>query len=156
MPAVDLWFKNTYWKMYDGLQVTAEGDTVRAVKVVTWNEPLLRADGLGHVVFPDCFVLEGFLQMVAMMFMVQENETVATAALMKVKSARFHRAPRLGDRMIYEARIRRSGAILGVAATARLDDGALVAEADLLEALVPKTETQPVFASAMRKAEALL
>jgi hypothetical protein len=58
--------------------------------------------------------------------------------------------------MNYEARIRRSGAILGVAATARLDDGALVAEADLLEALVPKTETQPVFASAMRKAEALL
>jgi len=88
----DHWFQHTYWKMYDDLQIAEDRRTVRAVKVVTWNEPLLRTDGQGHVVLPSLFVVEGFLQMVAMMLRSTEGESVRAAMLLKVKSAVFHRS----------------------------------------------------------------
>jgi 3-hydroxymyristoyl/3-hydroxydecanoyl-(acyl carrier protein) dehydratase len=150
--SVDGWFQHTYWKMYDDLQVATDRSSVSAVKVVTWNEPLLRTDGQGHVVLPACFVVEGFLQMVAMMFQVTDPETVRAAMLLKVKSATFHRDARLGDRLLYEARIRtRSSAMLIVDAVARLDaDGSLVAEAELLETLILKSSEQAVARGAVR------
>jgi 3-hydroxyacyl-[acyl-carrier-protein] dehydratase len=128
--------------MYDGLEVAEDGRSVRAVKVVTWNEPLLRTDGCGHVVLPECFVVEAFLQMVAVMFGVRERETVRAAMLLKVRSARFHRTPRLGDRLLYEAQVRaRSGGCLVIDASATLEaDGSRVAEAELLEGLIPASE----------------
>jgi 3-hydroxyacyl-[acyl-carrier-protein] dehydratase len=137
----DRWFKDTYWKMYDDLQLADDGQTVRAVKVVTWNEPLLRTDGRGHLVMPECFVVEAFLQMVAIMFTVREPRTVRAAMLLKVHSARFHRAPRLGDRLLYVARVRaRRGHCLVVDAQATCEaDGSRVAEAELLETLIPRS-----------------
>jgi 3-hydroxymyristoyl/3-hydroxydecanoyl-(acyl carrier protein) dehydratase len=137
----DRWFKDTYWKMYDDLQMGEDGHSVSAVKVVTWNEPLLRTDGQGRVVMPECFVVEAFLQMVAIMFTVREHRTVRAAMLLKVKSARFHRTPRLGDRLLYEARVRaRHGRSVVVEARATLEaDGSRVADAELLETLIPRS-----------------
>lgn len=138
---MDAWFNSTYWKMYDDLRVAEDRHSARAVKVVTFNEPLLRTDGRGHIVFPECLIIESFLQMVAVMIMAQEKDTVGAAALIKVISARFYRTPRLGDRVLYETKIRRRNReLLVIDGTATLDsDASPVAEAQLLQGLILKS-----------------
>ena len=135
---MDWWFEKMYWKMFDDLRIGDDRRSARAVKAVTYHEPLLRTDGQGRIVFPECFIVEAFLEMIAVMVKAVEHDRIAHLALLKIIAAHIHRAPRLGERVLLEVQIaRRRGTLLLIEGTATLDGtGELIAEAQMLDGLM--------------------
>jgi len=135
---MDWWLEKMYWKMFDDLRVGDDRRSARAVKAVTYHEPLLRTDGQGRIVFPECFLVEAFLEMIAVMVKAVEPDRIAHLALLKVVAAHIHRAPRLGERVCLEVQItRRRGRLLLIEGTATLDGtGELLAEAQMLDGVM--------------------
>jgi UDP-N-acetylglucosamine acyltransferase len=131
--------------LVDAISEHDAGRRLVAVKNVTVNEEFFQGHFPGAPVMPAVLMLESWSQVAAILLLQREDAPpTARAYLRGVNGARFRRQVVPGDRLRIEISVGRQRASLARAqATAHVGDQ-LVAEAELLLALVPdRTEIDP-------------
>jgi beta-hydroxyacyl-ACP dehydratase FabZ len=114
-----------------------EGDTIRAVKNVTINEPFFPGHFPGRPVMPGVLIVEAMAQAGGYLLLSRvEDRDRKLIYFTGIDNCRFRKPVVPGDQLVFEvevvARRRTFGKIRGRA----LVDGEVVAEADMMSAMV--------------------
>jgi len=121
------------------LEVT--GDKVVALKNVSFNEPYFQGHFPGHPVMPGVLIVEALAQAGAVMAARATNFDPATHVVyfMAIDAVKFRKPVVPGDQLILEVvPLRKGGKVWKMRGEAKVD-GAVVAEAELLATLGPRT-----------------
>ena len=119
--------------------------SARALKCVTYNEPVFPGHFPGRPIFPGVLILEALAQLVAVLAYASEpfDSSQRVMYFMGIDRARF-RAPVVpGDRMLLEVEVlQRKSNIWKCSGIASVDE-ATCAEAELLSALIDRDDQAP-------------
>lgn len=117
--------------------------SARALKCVSYNEPFFPGHFPGHPIFPGVLIVEAMAQLTGVLAYASEpfDATQKVMYFLGIDSAKFRKPVVPGDRMTLDVRVlRRRSNIWKVAGTASVDD-AIVAQAELLAAIVDRDDT---------------
>jgi 3-hydroxyacyl-[acyl-carrier-protein] dehydratase len=118
------------------------GESIKAYKNVTMNEPIFQGHFPGHPIYPGVMILEGMAQaggILAFKSLTDINDfDDKVVYFMSIDKAKFRKPVTPGDKLIYDVKvIKARGAVYMFKAEAYVD-GELVSEAELKAMVVDK------------------
>ncbi len=110
------------------------GETLRAIKNVTYNEPFFTGHFPGHPIMPGVLIIEALAQAsgVLVQLSATSKKTAPLYYLVKVDKARFSRTVVPGDQLVLEIRLKRMLRGMGLFSGRALVDGEEAACAEIL------------------------
>ncbi len=125
--------------LVDRITALDEGKSIEAFKNVTINEPFFNGHFPGHPIMPAVLIVEAMAQVGGMLLLYSvDDPTTKLMYFMGIDNARFRRPVTPGDRIDFKLTLLkikgRTSKMHGVAFV----DGQLVAEADLMAAVVDR------------------
>ena len=111
-----------------------KGESIRAVKNVTFNEPQFEGHFPGHPVMPGVMIVEGMAQAAGVLTQLSRDGKAGDAMfyLVKVDNAKFSQVVVPGDQMIYECEIKKVIRNMTQYKCVARVDGKVVAKAEIL------------------------
>ncbi|HCU36454.1 MAG TPA: 3-hydroxyacyl-[acyl-carrier-protein] dehydratase FabZ [Armatimonadetes bacterium] len=116
------------------------GVRVVAIKNVTFNEPQFTGHWPGDPVMPGVLIVEAMAQSAGVLLLAEADTKGKNALFAGIDNLKFRRRVVPGDQLRFEGRIEKRKRDIGKAHVVATVDGELVAEGDLMFALVPRDE----------------
>lgn len=110
------------------------GESLRAIKNVTINEPFFQGHFPGHPIMPGVLVIEAMAQASGVLVQLSADEAKAAPLyyLVKVDKARFSRTVAPGDQLVLEIHLKRMRQGMGLFSCRAMVDGEQAACAEIL------------------------
>ena len=118
-----------------------DGQSIVAVKNVTFNEAVFQGHFPGHPVYPGVYLIEGMAQAGGILLLSKYSEEERESKLMyftAIERARFRRPVVPGDQVRYEIEVVRHRGKVGKLAGKAIVDGKVAAEARLSSTMVDR------------------
>ncbi len=126
--------------LVDRILELVPGQRARGLKNVTVNEDFFNGHFPGYAIMPGVLIIEAMAQVAGVMMLSVQGNAGKFAVLAGVDKAKFRRPVYPGDVLISEVEVlRQKGPIGKVSAVSRVD-GQIVAEGELMFALVEQPE----------------
>lgn len=118
------------------IDINEEKTKIIAYKNVTINEQFFNGHFPGHPIMPGVLVIEGLAQALGVLVMGELKESVPYYA--SIDNCKFKAPVTPGDKLVYEVEILKiKGKMVKAQGVAKVDDK-IVAQADIMCALMPK------------------
>lgn len=118
------------------IDINEEKTKIVAYKNVTVNEQFFNGHFPGHPIMPGVLVIEGLAQALGVLVMGDLGDSVPYYA--SIDNCKFKSPVRPGDKLVYEVEIVKiKGKMVKAAGVAKVDDK-VVAQADIMCAIMPK------------------
>jgi len=116
--------------------------SARAIKCVTYNEPFFPGHFPGHPIFPGVLIIESMAQLVGVLAYASEpfDSSQKVMYFLGIDKAKFRKPVIPGDRMEIEAELLRRRSNIWKCGARAMVDGVVVAEAELLAAIMDRDE----------------
>jgi len=113
-----------------------EGKRAVGFKNVTMNDDFFRGHFPGRPIMPGVLILEAMAQVGGVMMLASEENRGKLAFFMAIDNAKFRKTVVPGDQLVFEVEAGKMRSKIGTVHGKALVDGKIVAEADLMFALV--------------------